>query len=501
MKSLAIIERLEGAARLSAGRVALRQGGDVLTYEALLEAVDIIARRLLAVGAMPARAIAVLCENRPEVMVAYYAAARLGSVFVPINPILAPDEVAHIVRHSDACLLLHDPGFSETAGAALTEAAHRWTFERLEELDARALPQLPPAGSARGDFLVIYTSGSTGTPKAVVFDQAAEVAGNDSLIEMWGIGPQDVTLVALPLGFLYGLSTAAATGIQAGGEVVLLRKFHPRDVLEAMVRRSVTVFHGVPTMFAMMLGYAEEQRMEVDLSRTRLLICAGAPLAEDLRARFEDRFRKRLDDYYALTEARPVFGRRFDDPEVPPRGAIGRPAPGGDAHVLGRDGQILGLRQTGELAVRAPGMITRYAKAPDLTASALGAHGFRTGDLCYYDEQGYFYLTGRIKDIIICGGANVAPAEVENVLASHRSVQLAAVVGAPDATFGERVVGFAVLRADARTTPQELLEFCAARLAEFKVPRVIRILQSMPLGATGKIDKNALRKAAAESTH
>ena len=185
---------------------------------------------------------------------------------------------------------------------------------------------------------------------------------------------------------------------------------------------------------------------------------------------------------------------------MPPHGAIGKAAPGVDARVIDTNGQVLGVRQTGELVVRAPGTFTRYAHAPELTDRALSPYGFRTGDLCHYDEQGYFYLTGRIKDIIIRGGANIAPAEVENVLTSHPSVQLAAVVGAPDPTFGERVVGFAVLRADARATSQELVEFCAARLAEFKVPHDIRIIERMPLGPTAKIDKNALKKAAAESS-
>jgi long-chain acyl-CoA synthetase len=499
VNSLEIIERLVEVGGSSGRRVALRQDNVALTYDGLLQAVELMARRLLAAGVTASSTIAVLCENRPEVMVAYYAAARLGAVFVPVNPILSAPEVAHIVHHSDACILVHDADFSATAATAFAEPARRWSFERLAQLDVLTAQALPAAVPARGDFLVIYTSGSTGAPKAVVFDQTAEVKGNDSLIEMWGIGPQDVTLVALPLGFLYGLSTAAATGIQAGGEVVLLRKFHPRDVLEALVQRSVTIFHGVPTMFAMMLNYAEEQGIHVDLSRVRLLISAGAPLAEDLRTRFERRFRKRLDDYYALTEARPVFGRRFDDPQMPPRGAIGKAAPGVDVRVIDTAGQVLGVRQTGELVVRVPGMFTRYAQAPELTDRALGPHGFRTGDLCYCDEQGYFYLTGRIKDIIIRGGANIAPAEVENILTSHPSVRLAAVVGAPDPTFGERVVGFAVLRADARATAQELVEFCAGRLAEFKVPRVIRILEKMPLGSTGKIDKNALKKVAVES--
>jgi long-chain acyl-CoA synthetase len=430
-------------------------------------------------------------------MVAYYAAARLRAVFVPINPGLTALEVAHIVKHSDTQLLLHDEELAATAKSAFADDRYRWSVSRLSDL--KGVSSIPSfAGSdPSGDFLVIYTSGSTGTPKAVVFDQAAETRGNDSLIDMWGLSPSDVTLVALPLGFLYGLSTAAATGLQAGGRVVLLRKFHPRDVLHALVEHRVTIYHGVPTMFAMMLNYAEAENLNVDLSNIRLLISAGAPLADDLRARFERRFNKRIDDYYALTEARPVFGRRFDDAAVPPRGAIGRAAPGLDVRIVDSEGRTLGPGQTGELVLRASGQFGRYDKAPDLTERAITPEGFRTGDLGYYDEQGYYYLTGRIKDIIIRGGANIAPAEVENVLADHPDVQIAAVVGAPNPTFGEVVVAFVALRTGRRATTEELIRFCDERLAGYKVPVRLTILDSMPLGSTGKTDKNILKKMAA----
>jgi long-chain acyl-CoA synthetase len=488
-----IFDHLVQTAAAGPDRPALRQGEAHYTYADVLEAVDAMARRFRAAGLAAGSVVAVLCENRPEVLFAYYAAARLSAIFVPINPVLSPPEVAHVVRDSGAAMLVHDVELTAVAQAAMADPARCWTFERLAESAVARSPVTPSRAAAPGDFLVIYTSGSTGTPKAVVFDQAAEFNGNASLIDMWGIGPADVTLVALPLGFLYGLSTAAATGLQAGGEVVLLRRFHPRDVLNALIEAGVSVFHGVPTMFAMMLSYAESEGIEVDLRAVRLLIAAGAPLAQDLRIRFEQRFGKHIDDYYALTEARPLFGRRYDDPQVPPPGAIGRAAPGVEVRIVGDGDRLLGVREHGEVVVRAPGMFVRYAKAPELTAKALGPLGFRTGDLGYSDEQGYYYLTGRIKDIIIRGGANIAPAEVEHVLTGHPDVQLAAVVGTPDRTFGEVVAAFVTLRPGASVTESGLIEHCHGRLATFKVPASIRILNAMPLGATGKIDKSALR--------
>jgi long-chain acyl-CoA synthetase len=493
MSSGVIMEGLIRAMGQSRNRIALRQNEKEWSFAELEHAVDRMARRFAVLGIGSGSTVAVLCENRLEVMVAYYATARLGAVFVPINPVLSQSEVAHIVCHCEARILIYDLELASVASAALADRSRRWTFEGLSALDAGHSDNLPPSVSNDGDFLLIYTSGSTGSPKAVVFDQTAEFAGNASLIEMWDIGCTDVTLVALPLGFLYGLSTAAATGLQAGGEVVILRKFHPRDVFKALIERDVTIFHGVPTMFSMMLNFAEAENLQFDLSGVRLLISAGAPLAEDLRQRFEQRFGKRIDDYYALTEARPVFGRHADDPNIPPLGAIGKVAPGVQVHVVGDADRVLGTGEQGELVLRAPGMFRRYAKADEATVKVLSPLGFRTGDIGYYDERSYFYLTGRIKDIIIRGGAKIAPAEVEGALMAHEDVELAAVIGKADATFGEVVAAFVTLRVEAQTTAQELRDHCVRRLAEYKVPAFVKIIASMPLGSTGKIDKTALR--------
>jgi long-chain acyl-CoA synthetase len=491
-----IAGRLAQAAALAGDRVALIHDDTEISYPQLLAAIELMGQRLATLGLLPGATFAMLAHNRPEILVAYYAAARYGYVYVPLNPALAAREVAHVIRHSRAQLLLHEQEFDAVAVAAC-ESARRMELGQLGQV--LPLRSLQAAPSGQGDFLIIYTSGSTGTPKAVVFGQAAEVDGNDSLIGMWGIGPDDRTLVALPLGFLYGLSTAAATALQAGGSVVLLRRFHPKDALEALIRHRVSVFHGVPTMYAMMLDYSEAAGRRFDLSFIRQLVSAGAPLGDDLRRRFEQRFSRHIDDYYALTEARPIFGRYHDDPRPVPRGSLGREAPGVRARILAADEREVAPGEVGELAVHAPGMFTRYDGDPELTAQVLTGGEFRTGDLARRDVDGYYFLTGRIKDIIIHGGANVAPAEVEEVLLSHPGVSMAAVVGAAHATFGEVVIAFVVARTQQEPDPAALLAHCASRLARFKVPTRIHVLDQLPLGLTGKVNKQKL-KALAEET-
>ena len=469
---------------------ALRYADQELTYSQFLAKIDQAVSALHVHGISRETAFAFISENRLELMTAYYAAAHLGAVFVPVNPGLTAREVAHIVTHSGAALVLHDEALRSIAEQT-APAELRRSYDIFHAQAGGILPA--PTQDPHTEFLIIYTSGSTGAPKAVLFDQTAEIAGNAALIEMWGIGAEDITLVALPLGFLYGLSTAAATGLQAGGTVVIQRRFHPREVLEAFIRHRVTVYHGVPTMFVMMLDYAEQNGVTVDLSFMRLLICAGAPLSAELKARFAARFNKQIDDYYALTEVRPVFGRFAHDTSDVPEGAIGQAAPGAEIHIVDGQGKALPPGEQGELLVHAPSTLKRYFKDDAQTQTALQNGLFRTGDLGFVDGSGYYHLTGRVKDIIIRGGANIAPIEVENVIARHPAVQSVAVIGVPDRKYGEVPVAVVIPRNGVVLTAEVLAVHCSAQLAEYKVPAAFRLLADFPLGATGKVDKKSLR--------
>jgi long-chain acyl-CoA synthetase len=427
----------------------------------------------------------------------YLAAAKIGAVFVPVNPNLTPSEVEYTFRHSGARVLFHDDFVAEAARSAVpADCVVPITDLRAHSTGSDQCPDL--VGS--DELLVIYTSGTTGTPKAIMLDHASQAQVTSSLIEMWSLSERDTTLVALPLGYLYGLTTAAAVGLLAGSKVVVLRRFHPRDVLEGLVAHSATVFHGVPTMFSMMLEYSEQRDLSFDLSLLRELICAGAPLPEEMRQRFATRFKKSIQNYYAMTEATPVFGKYSSDPRPIPSGSAGRAAPGLAIKIVRPDGSECAIGEQGELLVRAAATMKYYVDAPELTAAAMVDGYFRSGDLGHQDADGYFYITGRSKDIIIRGGANISPTEVEDVLSGHPGVQEVAVVGAPDRIFGEVPVAFIVQRHGATVTEEELMAFAEASLSEFKVPRRYFFEAELPQGKTGKVDKASLKKRCADET-
>lgn len=493
-----VYEALKASAQRAPTAIAMRFEGRDFTYAEFVAAVDRAAGNLAQAGIGAQDAVAIYAQNCPEIMMMYYACARIGARFVPVNPALTAEEATYTLTHSKAKRLYFDTRMEEAA----RKAAAPELLAPIGDLLAKDPGPLPQAAvRAEDDFLIIYTSGSTGQPKAVVLSHGAQIAAAGALAQMWGITAQDRVLVALPLGFLYGLSTASAVALQAGAQVILQRRFHPAEALEAFVATDATAFQGVPTMYSMMLDYAEQQGKAFDLSGMRLMISAGAPLPPELAARFAARFGARVDNYYAMTEVTPIFGRYADDPATLPEGAIGKAAPLAEVRILRADGTDCAEGEEGEFMVRGAATLTRYEGNPEQTAAAMTPEGyFRSGDLGYRDADGFYYISGRIKDIIIRGGANIAPAEVEAVLASHPAVLETAVVGGADRIFGEVPVAFVVTRSGQSVSAEDLIAHAAARLADFKVPKVYHFVTEMPMGKTGKIDKAALKaRLAAEN--
>ncbi|KOF14332.1 AMP-dependent synthetase [Ensifer adhaerens] len=495
--STSVFNALAAAAQNRMDKVAIVYEGDAITYATLLQRIEQVIRRLKSLGIGKGDVFAVYGQNHPEHLFCYYAASKTGSVFVPVNPNLTAAEVGYNFKHSDAKVLFFDDHVEETARQAVPAEK---LLHVSELLAAPSEGEEPHANiDLDDDFIITYSSGTTGNQKAVVLDQRAQIDVAASLATMWGIGESDTTLVALPLGYLFGLSTASATALAAGGTVVLLRRFHPRDVLEAFGRYAVSVYHGVPTMFSMMMEYCEQRDLTFDLSATRLLVCSGAPLPDEVAARFVAKFGKPLQNYYALTEVTPVFGRYHDDPAALPPGAIGKAAPGATVKILNADGYDCGPDEPGEAFVRGAATVKRYAKDEQLTAATLKDGLFRTGDLVMRDKDGFYYIVGRIKDIIIRGGHNISPAEVEKTIVSHPAVQDTAVVGIADRIFGEVPIAFVVLRANASLAADDLIAFLEQKLADFKVPRTIYFETELPHGKTGKIDRKALQARAEQN--
>jgi long-chain acyl-CoA synthetase len=468
------------------------------TYRQLIDQVDTAAARLHGLGIRRGQSIAVFSQNRPEYVTGFFAAAKIGAVFVPMNFNLTAPEVGYIIEHSEAKLLFRDDRVPDLAELNLPAGVIR----TIDELRLREPGDTDPPHEnidPTSDLLIAYTSGTTAAPKAVVLDHASQIQVSDSLARFWELSQDDVTIVGAPFGFLLGLSTVAAASLLRGAAVVILRRFHPGEALEAMVRYRVSIFNGVPTMFQMMLQFAEQEQRQFDLSEARALICSGAPMSEELRRRFASTFSKSLQNYFGMTESYPLFGRYTSDTKPAPEGAAGRVAPGAEIRVFDESGKDCQPGTQGELFVRGPATIKRYHKNPELTAASFTRGLFKTGDLGFLDSDGYVYLTGRAKDIIKRGGMNVAPAEVEGALMQHPQVESVAVVGVPDEVLGEVPVAYIVCKGE-RVPAEVLITFAAARLAKYKVPAHVRYLEEMPLGKTGKIDKGVLKSQWASAT-
>lgn len=475
-------------------KVALIHEGGTVTYRQFLDNIDRVARHLTQRGIGQGDRFAIYGQNTPEHYYCLYAASQLGAVIVPLNPHLTASEVEYSFRHSESKILFHDAHVAEAADASVP-AERRVLIEALQApAPAIDLPEI--TATPEDDFAISYSSGTTGNPKAIVLDQAGMIRVGQSGAEMWGITEADIGAVGLPLGYMYGLNTSSSPVLHAGGTIVLMRRFHPREALELFVSQGATIFMGVPTMFKMMMDYCEQKGLTFDLPKMRMLVTAGAPLPPETAARFVARFGKPLSNYYGLSEAFPIFAQHANETLPTPEGATGRLAPGATVEIRRPDGSLCAIGEAGEAFVSGPALMKRYNKDPDQTASALQGGLFRTGDIVMLDAAGFYTIQGRIKEIIIRGGHNISPAELEQTLVSHPAVADAAVVGAPDPVFGEKPVAFIVCRPGATVTAEALMAHAEARLSEFKVPRTIHFLAEFPLGKTGKVDKRALQQIA-----
>jgi len=443
----------------------------------------------------PGRCVLCLTPNHPQVVAAYAAVAGLGSIFVPVNPELTVEEIRYIAATVEPAVALGSRDLLPRLGAALEQAGQRpHVLELPLEADLPAgeitFADLDPDQGA----LICFTSGSTDQPKAVFASHRNELASAAQYAAVWAIHPGDRVLVALPLSFLYGLTTGALTALLNGAEVLLEDRFHPRRILKRIERDRATVFMGVPTMYAMMLQVGLEEPDTFDLSSIRLMLTAGAPIAEAILDAFYQRFGVHVIDFYALSEVRPVFAydaRRFRRGRP---GSCGRQLPGVEVRLVDPDGKLVARRgEAGELLVRSDTLMKGYYRDPERTAAAMPDGWFHTGDLATLDEDGFYHIVGRKSDLIIRGGVNIAPAEVERAILRHPAVLEAAVVGVPDAVFGEEVAAAVSLKPGAQLSEGDLIDAVRTVLAEYKLPRRIRFASSLPRGVTGKVDKQAVR--------
>ena len=514
MLNLAIL--LEDSARELPGRDAVVQGSTRLSYGQLDAAASQVANALIARGIRPGDRVAVSCPNLVSFPVVYFGILKAGAVVVPLNILLTDREIGYHLADCGARAYFCFEGTAElpvgAAGAAAFDATSSCEhFVLLTADQAATSPAVStqtlaefvhrqPAGcrsvpTAETDTaVVLYTSGTTGQPKGAELTHSNMV--NNALLasRLFGTHPHDVHLIALPLFHSFGQSVQMNAGFGSGATIVLLPRFSAAQALAQMDAERVTFFAGVPTMYHALLECesARDYDLAAIAARLRVAVSGGAALPREVMRRFEERFGVPILEGYGLSETSPVATfNRIGRPRRP--GSIGLPVWGVEVQIRAEDGAEADVEQAGEIVIRGHNVMKGYLGRPEATAEAIDPMGwFRTGDIGKRDEDGYLYVVDRKKDMIIRGGFNVYPRELEEVLLTHPQVSLAAVVGVPHRTHGEEVKAFVVRAAGASITEAELVDWCKRTMAAYKYPRIVEFRDGLPMTATGKVLKREL---------
>ncbi len=484
--------------------VALYDGGQ-LSYTQLDALSDRFATGLLASGVGRGDTVGLQLPNIPQFLIAYFGMLKAGCIGVPLNVLLKAPEVAYCLGDAKARALITWAGVADEAikGAAdagvsavyvvntpgVPEAPGGHRFEELLTVE----PETPPLEQTDpGDTAVIvYTSGTTGQPKGAELTHYQLYMNADTPGRLFGIRDDDVVMVVLPLFHVFGLSSQLNVCVRFGATMSLVPRFDPEKALEVMQRDGVTVFEGVPTMYVALLQHP--RLADYDVSRLRVGVSGGAPLPAEVIDAFEEKFGIVILEGYGLTEtaSTTTFNVSAAERKIY---SVGKPVWGVEVQIWDDDNRPLpaGPDNVGEIVIRGVNMMRGYFGNPEATADAFAGGWFHTGDLGYRDEDGFYFIVDRKKDLIIRGGYNVYPREVEEVLYAHPAVAAAAVVGVPDERLGEEVKAYVETKHGATATEQELIAYVKTRVAAYKYPRTVELRAELPKGPTGKILKKEL---------
>jgi long-chain acyl-CoA synthetase len=489
-------------------RPALIQDGVTLTYAQLDARMKRVGGLLRALGVSRGGRVALLFPNEWSFIELCFGSMRAGAVPVPLNVRLGYETLRYCVQHSDAEVLIASQTLLEQAVRLKADVPALRTLVVMGEPPpgARAYEQLLEEASMESDAVTVapddvcmqpYTSGSTGRPKGVLLTHSGQFWNADMVRRIMMFDETDRALVAVPLYHKNAMASAVKPLLMAGGALVILPAFDAANVIKAISRYRCTYLTGVPAMFRMILNQ-KALLAENDVSSLRWAACGSAMVPPDLLREFQDTFHAGISEGYGLTEGGPVV---FESPRFGPRkiGSAGLPLPGCEVRIVTAGGRDASVGEAGELWTRNPGLAKGYYKAPEITAQKFDAGGWlHTEDLVRRDEDGYYYILGRLDDMINVGGENVYPKEVEDTLLLHPAVREAFVVPVSHAVKGEAPVAFVVLHAGQTASEDDLKQFFLARGPAYAHPRAVLFIEAAPLGSTGKLDRTALKTRARE---
>lgn len=526
--ALNLAHLLDNAARLTPDREAIviqsPEGVIRLTYAQFSAMAAQVANGLRAIGIRPGDHVALSCPNTPHFVVAYYGILRAGAVVVPINVLLKPREIAYHLNDSDAVAMLVFEGTPELPMAQMARAAcddakncrqlivmtvdpaAKSPVERALTLGQIMRGQSPVSETHPSDAddtaVMLYTSGTTGQPKGAELSHlnmmVNAIASRDITVPLlqYDLAHQNVALITLPLFHSTGQTCQMNAGVAGGHRMVLLPRFDAAAVLQTFEREQITCWVGVPTMYWALLQYARQHGIDTQKAAASLRACmsGGAPMPVALLREFETAFGVRILEGYGLSETAPLAC--FNHPFRPSKpGTVGPAVFSCEVRVVDAEDQSLPTGETGEIVIRGHNVMKGYYKRPLETSEALRGGWFHTGDIGVIDADGYVSIVDRKKDMVLRGGMNVYPREIEEVLMTHPAVSLAAVIGVPDERLGEEVKAFVVRRQGESLSEAELIEWCKTQCAAYKYPRHIEFRESLPMGGTGKVLKRELRQA------
>ncbi|MDN5668311.1 MAG: long-chain fatty acid--CoA ligase [Renibacterium salmoninarum] len=497
MPNVASILRNSAAAHPDA--IAIKLDDIELSYAALDQLSAKLAGMLAAKGIAKGDRVAIVSPNIPQMPVVYYGILRYGAVVVPLNPLLKSREVAYHLQDSQTSLVFAWEGvLAEVAPGAEAAGADLISIDALLIPTLSGHEALSPITEAAGDdtAVILYTSGTTGRPKGAELTHSNLLGNAEVSRSLHDVGVGDVIFGGLPFFHIFGQTCALNEAIMSGATVTLLPRFDPAKALEIIQRDQVTIFEGVPTMYIGLLRVPDRERF--DLSSLKVAVSGGAALPLEVLREFESAFGAPILEGYGLSETSPVVSFNQRD-GIRKAGSIGTAVRGAQLRIMNDDGEPVAAGEVGEMAVAGPYVMKGYWRNPEATAAAIRDGWFYTGDLARQDEDGVYFIVDRKKDMILRGGYNVYPREVEEVLYQHPAVAEAAVIGRPDPDHGEEIIAVVALKADAsgavppERLAEEIRDFVKDRIAAYKYPREVRIVEALPKGPTGKILKREIK--------
>ncbi len=507
---------LEDSARKFPNKEAFVFMDTSLSYAQINGAANQIANGLKSLGIKPGDKVALSCLNLPYFPMIYFGILKAGATVVPLSVLLKREEISYHLKDSDAkaylCftgtpeLPMGEEGYAGFKDANLCEHFYLITpkltdvspIAEVKTLGSLMQGQLPAtktaATNATDTAVIIYTSGTTGQPKGAELTHSNLLQNAILTSDIFSASPKDTLLLVLPLFHIFGMTCLMNAGIYRGTTNVLLPRFDAATVLKLMLQHKITIFAGVPTMYWGLLN-CDDATIDTDAIATNLRLCVsgGASLPLKVLEDFETKFKVPILEGFGMSEGSPVVTFNQIDLGKKP-GSIGKPVWGVEVKLVDENDQEVPIGEKGELIYRGHNVMKGYYKRPEANAKTIKDGWLYSGDVAMKDEEGFFYIVDRTKDMIIRGGLNVYPREVEEVLMKHQAVSLVAVIGISDEKFGEEIKAFVVLKEGENVSDSDLIEWTKEHIAAYKYPRIIEFTKGLPMSATGKILKKELRK-------